>query len=390
MFCPVCHSSRTSIFFEMLNVPVFCNVLWSEQQAAKTCQKGDIRLAFCSDCGFIYNTTFDSKLLDYCPDYENSLDFSPRFQAYAKSLGERLIKKYNLYQKKIIEIGCGKGDFLSLLCELGENRGVGFDPSYIEHTEILNLVRDRVEFVQDVYSEKYRHYQGDFICCRHTLEHIEQPRNLLTLLRENLETGDEVPIFFEVPNAIDTFRRMAIWDIIYEHCCYFSPVSLSYIFASCGFEVKAMSEEFQGQFLTLEAEMGKPKLTFNQTDVDDLKTLSRDVDVFAQTFNNKLISWQKTLKNIADNGQKAVTWGAGSKGVTFLNLIQEQTTVEYIVDINPRKQGKYVAGTGQQIVEPEFLSQYQPDVIIVMNSVYQDEIKHQVHDLGLNSELMFV
>lgn len=390
MFCPVCDSSQTSIFFEMLNVPVFCNILWSEKQAAKNCQKGDIKLAFCSDCGFIYNADFDSNLLDYCPNYENSLDFSPRFQAYATSVAEGLIKKYHLYQKKIIEIGCGKGEFLSLLCELGDNWGVGFDPSYVEQPEKLNSGRDRVEFVQDVYSEKYRHHKGDFICCRHTLEHIEQPKHLLTLLRKNLDTSDQVPIFFEVPNAIDTFRRMAIWDIIYEHCCYFSPISLSYIFASCGFNVKAISEEFQGQFITVEAEIGKDEITFRHTDLDDLKTLCRDIDMFARTFTNKLVAWQHKIKGIADNRKKTVTWGAGSKGVTFLNLISEQNTMEYIVDINPRKQGKYVAGTGQKIVQPEFLLEYQPDIIIVMNSVYKDEIKQQVHDLRLNSELMFV
>lgn len=393
MLCPVCNSSQVSIFFEMLDVPLFCNVLWSDQEAAKNCPKGDIKLAFCSDCGFIYNTAFDPTRLEYCPDYENSLDFSPRFQEYAQSLAKQLITKHDLYNKQIIEIGCGKGDFLVLLCELGNNYGVGFDPSYIEYPEVFNSARDRVEFVQDVYAETYRHYQGDFICCRHTLEHIADPKTLLNALHNTLKDDATIPIFFEVPNAIDTFQRMAIWDIIYEHCSYFSSASLSYLFSQCGFQVQEIGEAFQGQFLILEATKGaksKRKIVLNEKEINQLKTLSTDIDLFAKTFQDKLFSWQKILNRIAEKGQKAVTWGAGSKGVTFLNLIKEQASVNYVVDINPRKHGKYIAGTGQQIVKPEFLSDYQPDVVIVMNSIYQDEIKKQVFDFGLNPEFMFV
>lgn len=393
MLCPVCDSSQFSIFFEMVDLPIFCNVLWSEKEAAKNCSKGDIKLAFCSECGFIYNTAFDSKQLDYCPDYENSLDFSPRFQEYAQSLAQHLITKHNLHNKQIIEIGCGKGDFLLLLCKLGNNTGIGFDPSYVDQSEGIIPEHDRVQFVRDFYSENYSHYQGDFICCRHTLEHIEDPKTLLKVLRNTLEDNSKTPIFFEVPNALDTFQRMAIWDIIYEHCSYFSSVSLSYLFSQCGFQVQEIGEAFQGQFLTLEVTKGtksKKRIAFNDEEIDQLKALFQDINWFAKTFKDKLFSWQETLKKMAEKGQKAVTWGAGSKGVTFLNLIKGQSSINYVVDINPRKQGKYIAGTGQQIVKPEFLSDYQPEVVIVMNSIYKDEIKKQVFDLGLSPEFMFV
>ena len=391
MFCPVCDSSQVSIFFEMLDVPIFCNVLWSDQEAAKNCVKGEIRLAFCSDCGFIYNTAFDPTRLEYCPDYENSLDFSPRFQEYAQSLAKRLIQRHDLHQKKIIEIGCGKGDFLVLLCELGNNYGVGFDPSYVDHREVSNSARDRVEFVRDFYSQQYSNYQGDFICCRHTLEHIQNPRTLLNVLRSTVKDDAEIPIFFEVPNAIDTFQRMAIWDIIYEHCSYFSPVSLSYVFSKCGFKVNNFSEEFQGQFLTIEGTKNHETANLKEKQIDEINAFSKDIALFTKTFNEKLSLWQEKLKRISHQGQKVVIWGAGSKGVTFLNLIKEESSVvDYVIDINPRKNGKYIPGTGQKIRQPEFLSNYQPELIIVMNSIYQEEIKKQVFNLGLNPEFMFV
>jgi hypothetical protein len=60
------------------------------------------------------------------------------------------------------------------------------------------------------------------------------------------------------------------------------------------------------------------------------------------------------------------------------------------VDINPGKQGMHVPCTGQKIVPPEFLQKYQPDLIIVMNPIYKQEIQKFTDKLGLTAKLTFV
>ena len=127
--CVVCESRDIEIFIEIPQVPVYCNVLYHTREEAIRAPKADMKLGFCRACGHIYNFAFDPDKLDYTQEYENSLHHSPRFQEYATSLATQLIERHNLYNKDIIEIGCGSGDFLKLLCELGGNRGVGFDPS---------------------------------------------------------------------------------------------------------------------------------------------------------------------------------------------------------------------------------------------------------------------
>ena len=62
--------------------------------------------------------------------------------------------------------------------------------------------------------------------------------------------------------------------------------------------------------------------------------------------------------------------------------------IEYAVDINPFKWGKFMAGTGQQIVSPEFLVDYRPDLVVAMNPIYLDEIRLQLEELGLHPELI--
>ncbi len=375
------------VFFELLDVPVYCNLLWLEQQAARNCPKGDIKLAFCPDTGLITNVAFDPAKLGYDQDYENSLHYSPRFQQYAQSLAAGLVERYNLYDKDIIEIGSGKGDFLISLCELGNNRGVGFDPSYVPRSEHRPMT-DRVQFIQDFYSERYKDYQADLICCRQTLEHIPNPADLLQPLQRAIGDRPNTVVFFEVPNALHTFGHLAVWDIIYEHCCYFVPASLVQVFSTHGFRVQEVREVFDGQFLCLEALPAAEDRASADVQVEEIEALTRDLANFTSKFQAKVEAWEYKLSQIAAKGLTAVVWGAGSKGVTFLNIFKNQDWIEYVVDLNPRKQGMYVAGSGQQIVPPEFLWHYQPDVVIVMNPIYDREIRQLTTGLGLNPEFI--
>ena len=83
-----------------------------------------------------------------------------------------------------------------------------------------------------------------------------------------------------------------------------------------------------------------------------------------------------------------VAWGAGSKGNTFANLVARADVVPYVVDLNPRKHGMFVAGTGARIVPPEFLVQYRPDVVVVLNPVYEREIRQRLAGLGLSPSVL--
>lgn len=385
--CLVCGLMDVEILISVDEAPVHCNLLWTTRESALSVPRGEIRLGFCRHCGHIFNLAFDPELVHYTGDYENSLHFSPRFQAYAESLAARLIERYGLRDKDIIEIGSGKGEFLTLLCELGGNRGVGFDPSYVPGQD-HEVSTGQIAFVEDFYSERHASYPADFICSRHVLEHIADPVGFLTMLRRTIGGRSIDAVFFEVPNGLCTLRDLAIWDIIYEHCSYFSPSSLSYAFRSSGFEVCELDETFDGQFLGIDALPGDGVGGCGGDGRNGLDELSGEVEAFADQHRRKVEAWRNRLAEMAHAGQRAVVWGGGSKGVTFLNLLQVREQIPYVVDINPRKQGMYVAGSGQQIVPPEFLWGYRPDVVIVMNEIYRSEIARTAASLGLAADLI--
>ena len=386
--CPVCSSADVYGFLDVPQVPVINNILWLTRESAILARRADIQLAFCSKCGHIFNRSFRTVLMNCAQEYENSLHFSPRFQTFAESLAKKLVERYDLFGKKIIDIGCGQGDFLRLLCELGDNQGVGFDPSYRHEGEHLNNSH-HVKIIQDNYSEKYRDYHADFICSRHVLEHISKPQNLVNNLRTSALNEDSLFIYFEVPNVMYTLRGLGIWDIIYEHPSFFSMSSFGYLFSNCGFKILDLYEGYQGQFLSVEAQLvndGTSLLTKNANGVD---VVAKAVDGFARDYHKKIAYWRNVLRDLTKVGKRVVVWGAGSKGVSFLNLLNNHYPIEYVVDINPRKRGMYVSGTGQEIVAPGFLQDYRPDIIIVMNSIYKDEISSIVSKLSLNPNFLY-
>lgn len=382
--CPVCGSRDVQVFWEAVDLPVFCNVLCATREEAKRMPRGDIRLAFCSGCGFVNNRSFDPDRLAYDVTYENSLHHSPRFQTYVEALADRLIEQYDLHDKDVLEIACGQGDFLKALCASGGNRGVGFDPSYVPRESTVPGT-ERVSFVQDYYSQRYADRKADFICCRHALEHFADPRSFLRQVRTNVGDGKAV-VFFEVPNAMYTLREMGVWDLIYEHCNYFVSASLCECFRQAGFRVLDVREAFDGQFLTIEAE---PVDSIDPSEhavvADDVV---RDVKAFADAYREKVAMWRERLDAMRRQDRRAVVWGSGSKGVTFLNVVQPEGAIGCVVDINPRKQGMFVAGAGQKIVAPDALSVYRPDTVIVMNPLYENEVSIALRRLGLDVEIV--
>lgn len=384
--CPVCSSTEVTIFVEILNVPVHCNLLWSTRDEARQISRGDIRLGFCGSCGHVFNCAFNPAFMRYEQEYENSLHCSPRFQDYARSLATRLIEQYDLHGKQIIEIGCGRGEFLNLLCELGGNRGIGFDPALI-HEPTNGAAKQQITFIHDFYSSRYANYQADLICCRHVLEHIQFPSDFVAELRRAIAGRTDTPVFFEVPNVIYSLRHSGIWDLIYEHCSYFSIGSLSRLFVSCGFKIYKCEETYKGQFLSIEARPIAESANSKNGHWNGMERMAHEVASFAGHYQNKVESWRRELEKIEATGLRAVLWGGGSKGVTFLNTLQIQNQIECVVDINPRKHGKYVAGTGQMIVPPQRLVEYRPDIILVMNPIYLEEIRQQVKSMNLSAEL---
>src|SRR3546814_7333370 len=129
--CPNCGDPGSHAIHHVSGVPVNSCLLFSERGPAQRLPRGDIDLAFCPRCAFVFNASWRNGATIYTDRYEETQTFSPTYAAFQRRLAEELIGRYDIRGKEIVEIGCGKGAFLSLLCETGGNRGIGYDPSLV-------------------------------------------------------------------------------------------------------------------------------------------------------------------------------------------------------------------------------------------------------------------
>lgn len=369
------------IFIDVRGVPVHQNLLHFTRGEALNCGRGDIQYAYCPSCGFVSNVAFDESRLEYSPRYENTQGHSPAFRAYMVSIADMLIARYGLRDKRVIEIGCGKGEFLRLLCERGCNRGVGFDPAYIDEPN----APAGVSFVKDFYTERYAgKYPADLIYSRHTIEHVPHAAEFVARVRRAM--ANKAAVFFETPTVLWILKNVVFWDITYEHCSFFTPGSIARLFAAQGFDVTRVTDAFEGQYLWLEATAGAGSIP-DGCSLDTVEDVARSAAHFSQHYAQK----QDKLRSLIAGGGRCVIWGAGGKGVSLANLLNIPIeAISYVVDINPRKQGKFIAGTGQEIVAPDFLKTYMPDSILVMNPNYAAEIQQTCDEFGLSATITSV
>ena len=374
--CPTCGTDSRETLLELDDVPVFCNVLLETRAAAELAPRADLRLVFCERCATIWNAAFDPSVVGYAIGYENSLHFSPTFQRYAESLAERLIARYRIRGKAVIDVGAGTGEFLDVLAGLGGSRGIGFDPSHPDDERAAGS--GSVRLVQDFYGERHADLPADLVCCRHVLEHVPEPLAFLAELRRTLGNRPETVLYVEVPAAEYVLGEVAVYDLIYEHFSVFSEPALRNILGRAGFRVLDAGLSFGGQYLWAEAVPGQDRPS--PPDVRGLRELAR---AFEPAARERIERGGSAIRP----GGSTVVWGAGSKGVTFLNLVPGAAGVELAVDVSPRKWGRYVPGTAQRVVPPGELPS-SVDTVVVMNRLYEDEVRQDVRAYCSRAEVV--
>jgi SAM-dependent methyltransferase len=385
--CRSCGARGLAVFYEVPGVPVHSVLRMSTRKQARQYPTGDIRLAFCPRCAFVANVAFEADRLEYSPRYEETQSFSARFNTFHEHLAKRLIERYDLRDKQVIEIGCGKGEFLTLLCELGTNRGLGFDPSYAGERR-PSPARDRLTFVPEFYSERHAHRAADLVCCKMTLEHIPNAGEFISMLRRTLGDRTDTVVFVQVPNFTRILRDAAFWDIYYEHCSYFTRASLEYLFLRSGFAVLDLWDDYDEQYLMIEARPGTTTDAPHTQAADAVRAVQHDVARFAERCRQQRHRWTGALRTLQAAQRRVVVWGAGSKAVAFLSAVDVDGTVLYAVDINPHKHGTFLPGRGQEIVSPRFLEVYRPDAVIVMNPIYRAEVAQELREMRLRPEIL--
>lgn len=381
--CPICNSNNLKLFLVRKNIPIQLNVILRDKGSALNFPRGDLELVLCKNCEFIFNRCFDSSIMNYRDNYDNTQCFSNYFDNYLEEIIKYLLNEKKINNNKILEIGCGKGQFLKKLISYTKfnNEGFGLDPTYMGPT---NLFEGKLKFEKRYFTEKDTSLNFDILICRHVIEHIPNPKSFICTISQSLSNSKNPILFFETPSVEWILENRVIWDFFYEHCSYFSKNSLINLFEMEGFKIDNISNNFGNQYFWIESS-NKKKKKENFVYNDNTKELI----IRYKNSERRLIKKLKKMTEEIAATKTVSIWGAGAKGVTFANLVDPFCNlISSVIDINPNKQGRYLPGTGHQIIDFKDIKKYNIDSVILMNQNYFDEVKTILKQSNINIEIL--
>jgi SAM-dependent methyltransferase len=317
-----------------------------------------LKIYQCSGCGLVQLVC---KPVPYYREVIRAVGISEVMMNFRKKYFEDFIKKYELKNKKIIEIGCGNGDYLAVLSGLSVNAyGLEYSDKAIQECRKKGLKVFK-GFIEDA-SYKIENSPFDAFLCLSFFEHIPSPNAFLRGIWSNLK--DKAVGIIEVPNFDNLLQKRLIADFIHDHLFYFNDKTLKFVAEANGFEVLDIKKIWNNYLYAIEVK--------KRTKID------------LTTFFYKLDTIKKEISEFVSSFSKIAIWGASHQALTYISLLNLKSKVKYIVDSAFFKQNKFTPATHIPIFSPEKLKEYPVEAIIIMVGGYNDEVVAIVKKMGLN------
>lgn len=322
-------------------------------------QGTDLSLYQCDTCGLI-------QLLDdpvpYYRDVIRTAGISEELKVYRKKFFDEFVDAYQLHGKKIIEIGCGCGEFLSIM----ETTGV---QAYgLEHLadSVQKCKKDHLQVYEGFIETEHTKIENapyDAFYIMNFLEHIPDPRMFLQGISNNL--SEQAVGLIEVPNMDMILEKLMFSEFISDHLLYFTEQSLRNLLEISGFEVVSCKRVWHDYVLSAVVK----------------KRRKINLDGFQRQLNKIKIAVNEFVEP-DENGRKTIVWGAGHQALAILALTEIQDKIAFVVDSAEFKQNKYTPGTHIPIVSPEILCDKKNEIgkVLVMAASYSDEVARIIEE----------
>jgi 2-polyprenyl-3-methyl-5-hydroxy-6-metoxy-1,4-benzoquinol methylase len=310
----------------------------------------DLSVRQCSGCGLVQ---LDADPVYYYKDVIRAAGLSPEMRAFRDAQFADFAARFSLAGRKAIEIGCGRGEYLSVLNAAGvEGHGLehGEDAVAACVASGLSVTRGFVDAADQILAGA----PFDAFLILNFLEHLPEPNATLRGIRHNL--SDSGVGLVEVPNFDMILRERQFAEFMSDHLLYFTTGTLTTTLTINGFEVLECTEQFHGYLLSAVVRKRAP---LDLSDFHRQQARQRDeVHAYIRGFGPRRVA----------------IWGAGHQSLAIMSLLDLGSSIRYVVDSAPFKQGKFTPATHIPIVPPDRLTSDPVDAVIVIAGGYSNEV----------------
>jgi len=372
MTCPLCNSKDSEYMLEYKDYPFYIKPVSREYR--DNVPLLPLRIVLCNSCGFVYQEiTFDLNELSKIYEIAYESYHSPVIGSVGGSLAsdflEFLENCTDPNDKKVLEIGCFDGYFLSLLRDKHSCDVIGCDPSH--GAKIAESIG--VKVIQDYFSPRLFHETFDMIVLRGLLEHVLNPTGFLKDV-ETVTSKNGI-IAIEVPNLEYSLRNGVIGDFFHEHLSYFTKNSLTNCLSLSGFEPVKIDDD--GYYVRAIFKKSGPAYKFSvpRGEASKIKKLSK-------AFNENVERLVRELTELSNklSGKEVYLYGGGGHTIGLLSKTRKFLGPKGVIDGDPSKVGKYIPGFNLPVYPKKIVKELDPkkSVIIVSSKILQDEIINEL------------
>lgn len=348
--CRVCGN----VFFRgpllhFINMPRSAQYL-PELNSLKDDKGFDFQLVQCSGCGLVQ---LNSAPVFYFKEVIRAVSFSEEMRDFRLDYLKSIVEKYDLWDKRVIEVGCGDGTYLLLLSKfINDVWGIEYSAKNVKECKKkgLRVIRGFIK------SSNFELNDGPFdaFFMFSFLEHLPEPNRTLRGIFNNLKE-DGIGII-EVPNFNMILKNKLFSEFIPDHLSYFTKETLGTTLSLNGFQIMEINEIWHDYILSA---IVKKRSKYDLLD-----------------FSTKMGKVIDNVRLFVDRFKNVVIWGAGHQALAILAMcdISVRKKIKYVIDSATFKQGKYTPVTHIPIVSPETANRDSIEAIIVIAGSYTDEV----------------
>ena len=352
--CIICKRLLRNKIFQMDNMPSRVQFLPDENELSED-HGMELHLYVCEYCGLVQ---FDCPPVYYYKDVVRAVGLSQTLRELRIRQYKNLIERYNLSGKKVLEVGCGGGEFLSLWNGLSV---LGFG---VEHNEDLvqNALQNGLTVNKGFVDSNYKDANGPFdaFVSFNYLEHQPDPVSMVEGIYNNLKEGGIGLI--TVPSFEYFIEKASYYEFMRDHIAYYTERALQNLFLLNGFEICEISR-FNGDTTEIIVRKRNP-------------IVLPDFEGQRIRIEHELNSFVESHKDI----NKIAVWGASHQGLTMMATLNLQFKPQYIIDSSPIKWNAYSTVSHLEIVEPKRAYSDNLDLIIIMAPAFSQEIAKQIRE----------
>jgi SAM-dependent methyltransferase len=381
--CRSCGSAALRTFLDLGTTPL-ADRLRVRGRLDEPEPKAPLTVAFCEQCALVQILETVDPVVLFCQDYPYFSSVSKQLLAHFESAAVEVLHRRPLHRESLVMEAASNDGYLLRHFAARGIPVLGIDPAAGPASiAIAAGIPTMVRFFSLELAERFRDAgrQADVFLANNVLAHVPDLNGFIRGVATVLKPGGLA--VFECPYWVDLVEHTEFDTIYHQHLCYFSVTALARLFERNGLFLNDVERvvvhggslrlfvEFEDRqsprtraLLALERERGVDRFDYCSA-----------LGVHVAELKARLIALLIELKGA---GCRVVGYGAAAKACTLLSYCGiDQRLLDYVVDLNSFKQGKFMGGTPLEIRHPDALLQDAPDYVLILAWNFAAEIMKQ-------------